>query len=147
SSDGLSFVPEPAPVLNSDIGGEAILVSPQVMVDGTVYKMWYSFVSLADFRVGTQICDLLVSIGYATSSDGFYWVRSPRNSNFRALWVRAGVGGWDAPLPAFLANTALPIDGSDPRSGIALYYTPVRPLSADAASPCVSNGIGRASRP
>jgi hypothetical protein len=114
------------------------------MLDGTVFKMWYSFVTLFDFRSGLSICDQAVSIGYATSSDGFYWVRSPGNNKGKATW--SGGTGWDAGLTAFLANTPLPADGHDPASGVTLYYTTVRHLG-DPTTPCVTNGIGRATRP
>jgi hypothetical protein len=145
SSDGVTFVPEPAPVLSGDIGGEAVLVSPQVMIDGTVFKMWYSFVGLADFRLGA-FCDLTIAIGYATSSDGFYWVRSPANVKGKESWTHPG--GWDDGIKTFLANTPVPLDGSNPSSGVALYYTTVRhAIANDFTSPCVPNGIGRATRP
>src|SRR5581483_10304640 len=43
STDGVSFAAEPEPVLSGDLGGESILADPQVIVEGHVYKMWYSF--------------------------------------------------------------------------------------------------------
>src|SRR5262249_39958982 len=42
SADGMTWVPEPAPVLSGDLGGELVLIAPHVLVDGTVFKMWYS---------------------------------------------------------------------------------------------------------
>jgi hypothetical protein len=143
SPDGMTFTPEPAPVLNGDFGGEALLVSPQVMIDGTVYKMWYSFARLQDFRLGATFCDTRIAIGYATSSDGFYWVRSPGNVGDNPP-ITTGTSGWDAGTLAFLAGSAVPLDGKDPSSGIALYYTT---MHKDALGFCVPNGIGRATRP
>ncbi len=146
-ADSVVWLPEPAPVLSGDIGGEAILVAPHVLVDGTVFKMWYSFARLGDVinaGNGTE-CDFPVDIGYATSSDGFYWVRSP--SNNKTPPVSRSATGWDAGIQAFLAGSVLPVDGTDPTKGIALYYTTLRhAIDGDLTSPCVPNGIGRATR-
>jgi|GEM_PF-3508322 len=132
---GKTFVVEPSPVLNGDLGGEAVLASPQVVVEGSVYKMWYSFVRARDF--GTQ-CNL--AVGYATSNDGVYWVRSPSNSPMATIEGASG-GGWDSTNTAFYVSSVLPaVTGQ----GYELYYTAAK---QDFFLGCVPNGVGRATRP
>jgi hypothetical protein len=147
TDDGKTWAPEPAPVMEGDVGGEAILIGPHVLVDGTVFKMWYSFVALRDVITGLgDICTTQVKVGYATSSDGFYWVRSPSNQTAPAITVSPN--GWDATSTAFVAGAVLPSDGNNAANGIALYYTTLRHLiEGDNASPCLANGIGRSTRP
>jgi hypothetical protein len=120
SSDGTHFTPEPAPLLSGDLFGELFLASPHVIRDGTVYKMFYSFARLGGVTLD-KFCDpaTKISIGYATSSDGFFWVRSPSNPV-----IDAGSGtGWDGASRTLLAGSVVPADGNDPSSGYALYYT------------------------
>jgi len=147
SDDGATFAPEPAPVLQGELGGEAILISPHVLVDGSVFKMWYSFATLRDaIAAASDFCKTPIHIGYATSTDGFYWVRSPSNLDKPALSAMGG-GLWEANVNGFVAGTALPTDGMDPSKGISLYYSTVRHLDeTNPMSPCVANGIGRATR-
>jgi hypothetical protein len=144
SSDGLHFTPEPAPLLSGDLAGEAVLLSPRVMVDGTVFKMWYSFARLADYKSG-DYCASNLNVGYATSDDGFYWIRSPSNPV-----MPPGGAGWDAAVTAFLVGSVVPTDGADPGNGISLYYSTWRPTVVTTASGpltlCLPNGIGRATR-
>jgi hypothetical protein len=146
SDDGKTWTPEPAPVLQGDIGGEAILIAPHVLLDGSVFKMWYSFARLQDVLNSTaDLCGTPVHVGYATSSDGFYWVRSPSNSKSPA--IAKTDNGWDAGVNALVAGSAVPLDGNDPANGIALYYTTLRHVvENDPGSLCVANGIGRSTR-
>jgi hypothetical protein len=148
SSDGVHFTPEPAPVFSSNLTGEAILLSPRVMVDGTVFKMWYTFARASDLPTLGDYCDprVKVEIGYATSADGFFWVRSLSNPV-----VRVGDStGWDRDSRVLIVDSVLPKDGSDPQSGVALYYTALRhllvPIPGVPVNACVPNGIGRATR-
>jgi hypothetical protein len=143
SADGIHFTAEPAPILSGDIFGEALLVSPKVLVDGTVFKMWYTFARTADVPTA-DLCDtrVKVEIGYATSSDGFYWIRSPSNPV-----VSVGGGGWDMDSRALLVTSVLPLDGVDPASGVQLFYAPIRrTLLPVLGFNCLANGIGRATR-
>lgn len=144
SSDGLTFTPEPAPLLSGDLAGEAFLASPRVLLDGTVYKMWYSFAKLGDVSL-TDFCTSKINVGYATSSDGFYWIRSPSNPV-----MMGDASGWDAGITSFLVGSVVPSDGQNPQNGISLYYstwrsttlkTPGGPVTA-----CLPNGVGRATR-
>ncbi len=151
ADNGATWVAAPSAVLNGDVGGEAILLSPHVLLDGTVYKMWYSFARLSDYLAlkNEQICDLPVYIGYATSSDTYYWVRSPRNVTSPAVGFGSGTGKtWDAGYLTFLAGSAIPTNGKDASAGISLYYSALHhAVIGDLSSKCVADAIGRATRP
>jgi hypothetical protein len=142
SSDGQHFTAEPAPVLSSDLTGEAVLLSPRVIVDGTVFKMFYSYARAQDIKDLQNLCDTnnRVQIGYATSSDGFYWIRSPSNPA-----VAVGGGGWDGASTAIVVGSVVPRDGKSTSSGFALYYTTLQAVSF--LNVCLPVGIGRATRP
>jgi hypothetical protein len=142
SSDGLRFVPEPAPLLAGELANEAVLLAPRVLVDGTVFKMWYTFARIADV-LGKDLCAAPVNVGYATSDDGFFWVRSPSNPVMPA----GGLFGWDDAITAFLVGSVVPSDGADPGNGITLYYSTLRPSPVGPGpASCLPNGIGRATR-
>ena len=134
---------EPAPILSSDLTGEAVLLAPRVIVDGTVFKMFYSYARAQDIMDISNLCNSNnhVRIGYATSSDGFYWIRSPSNPA-----VEVGGTGWDADSNALIVGSVVPRDGISTSSGFALYYTTFRnvPVLFNA---CLPSGIGRATRP
>ena len=168
SPDGMSWQAEPAPILSGDLSGEAVLLSPRVLIDGTVYKMWYSFARKIDVKlcIGTGqgtcpatfscvagVCaptDTLdafstfceagttISIGYATSNDGFFWVKSIYNPVLDVDVVGGGVR-------ALLASSVLPTDGVSAENGVTLYYSSFRRLSA-INNRCLPNGIKRATR-
>ena len=101
SPDGPHFTAEPAPVLSSDLTGEAVLLAPRVIVDGSVFKMFYSYARAQDIMDLQNLCNSnnKIHIGYATSTDGFYWIRSPSNPA-----VEVGGAGWDATSNALLAG-------------------------------------------
>jgi hypothetical protein len=130
--------------LSSDITGEIVLMSPRVFVDGTVFKMWYSYARASDITDLNNMCNDMnrVQIGYATSSDGFYWVRSPANPA-----AQVGGLGWDADTRALLVGSVVPLDGKNPASGFAVYYTPFRIVNFLLTNWCLPSGIGRATRP
>jgi hypothetical protein len=134
STDGVHFQPEPAPVLSGDMGGETYLAAPQVRKDGHIYKMWYAFTR--DITFGDP-CLAQIHVGYATSSDGFYWVRSPSNPV-----VSLDGTGWEGNTKAMLPGSVVPKDGSDFASGVVLYYSPLQTILLPPY--CVPNGIGRA---
>jgi hypothetical protein len=139
SPDGLHFVPEPAPLLTSELGGETVLAAPRVLVDGTVFKMWYSYATLGALAAP---CSATINVGYATSDDGFYWIRSPANPQ-----MPLGGDGWDGDITAFLVGSVVPTDGSDAQNGITLYYSTWRSTNTiGGLSSCLPNGIGRATR-
>jgi hypothetical protein len=169
SPDGMTWTPEPAPILSGDLSGEAVLLSPRVLVDGTVYKMWYSFARKLDFRIcagtGQSTCQTgyscvmnvctandsgdafsafcevgsTVSIGYATSSDGFFWTKSIYNPAIDVDQVGGGAH-------ALLASSVLPTDGVSAQNGVTLYYSTFRRVAV-LANRCVPNGVKQATRP
>jgi hypothetical protein len=168
SPDGLTWTPEPAPLLSSSLSGEQILISPRVMLDGTVWKMWYSYANLADLPnclsgcpsgstcnittgsctptdsgdVFFQFCQARtrIQIGYATSADGFYWTKSTRNP---AISLEEVPG-----LPrAIIVSSALPTDGVNASNGISVWFSPFRTVLTATTNRCVPNGIRRATRP
>jgi len=70
SSDGLSWIKHPVPVLEPSAEWDSWLTyAPSVLFDGSTYHMWYT---------GTQgFGDY--GIGYAVSDDGIEWVKHPGN--------------------------------------------------------------------
>ena len=82
SSDGVVWTKRPNPVL--DLGGnntwdDLHVYYPNVVKDGSTYKMWYTGHNGQNAR-----------IGYATSSDGINWTKNPNP----VLDLGAG-GAWD----------------------------------------------------
>ncbi len=134
STDGVTFQPEPAPVLSGDMGGETYLAAPQVLLDGSIYKMWYAFTR--DVAFGDP-CLAQIQVGYATSTDGFYWVRSPSNPVLSLDGT-----GWEGNTKALLPGSVVPLDGQDLQSGVVLYYSPLQTILVTPF--CVPSGIGRA---
>ncbi len=151
STDGVTFVPEAAALLEGDIFGEVVMLSPHVLLDGTVLKMWYSFTRNSDMsRLAPDFCGMdakdRVEVGYATASyanpsDGLFWVRSLSNPV-----LTIGGGGWDVDNHAILVGSVLPLDGSDPASGVQLYYSTYKRQNIFAPDSCTPDGIGRATR-
>jgi hypothetical protein len=171
STDGLTWTPEPAPLLSGDVTGEAVLLSPRVLIDGTVFKMWYSFARLRIrpcIGTGQSTCPIgqmcvnnlcqaqdvpsdpffafceagnEVEVGYATSSDGYFWVRSPSSPV-----IRPDSPGVAANTHALLVSSVIPTDGVNAQKGITLFYSTFRRVIT-AGNRCVANGITRATRP
>jgi hypothetical protein len=166
SPDGMAWTPEPAPLLSSGLTGEQILLSPRVMLDGTVWKMWYSYANLSDLpsclggcptgstcNTSTGSClpnDLgdsffsfcqpttRVQVGYATSADGFFWTKSIHNPV-----VPVNQFGGDR---AVLTTSVLPNDGVNGSSGTALWMSPFR-KTVDTGGRCAPINMRRATRP
>jgi hypothetical protein len=140
--DGVNYTVDPAPILQST-RDESILYSPRVIVDGTTYKMFYSVTpagsgALADL----DPCGAPYHVGYATSSDGLYWVRSPTNTGANhVLDVNTTAGAWDTGA-SVLVGSVVPVDGKDPSTGLMMYYS----VFSRQVLTCVTNGIGRAVR-
>ena len=168
SSDGKSWTPEPAPILSGDLTGEVVLLSPRVLLDGSIYKMWYSFARklsvILCLGTGQSTCPAnyscvnltctpndpgdafhafcenssQVEIGYATSSDGFFWTKSIHNP---VISIPSGSADH-----AYLVSSVLPTDGVDAASGVTLYYSAFR-RAVTTMDRCLPNGIKRATRP
>ena len=80
-----------------------------------------------------------ISIGYATSNDGFFWVKSIYNP---VIDVDTMGGG----ARALLASSVLPTDGVSASNGVTLYYSSFKRLGV-INNRCLPNGIKRATRP
>ena len=151
SPDGESFVVDASPLLKST-AEEQVLYSPRVIVDGTTYKMFYSLGTEAESILDPCSALATFRVGYATSSDGYFWVRSPRNSSRKTkaipnpppavFDVNTMPGQWDTGR-SIQVGSVLPVDGVDPASGLVLYYTAYERQLTGA---CMPNGVGRAIR-
>jgi hypothetical protein len=145
ATDGVSFDVDPAPILQST-NAESIIYSPRVIVDGTIFKLFYSVtpVGTGDPTMTLDPCTAPYHVGYATSSDGYFWVRSPTNTAAGAhvFDLNRTVGQWDSNA-SILVSSVVPQDGVDPSSGLVLYYSPFARIAGVA---CVPNGVGRAVR-
>jgi len=169
SPDGVTWTPEPAPLLSSSLSGEQILLSPRVMLDGTVWKMYYSYASLGDLPncltpggcPSGSTCNLTngtcqpndaadafyafcqattkVQVGYATSADGFFWTKSTKNPSLSIDEVGGGAH-------AVMVSSVLPTDGVNGSNGISLWFSTFRRVVA-LNGRCVPSGIRRATRP
>jgi hypothetical protein len=165
STDGINWTPEPAPILSADLTDEAVLLSPRVLLDGTVFKMWYTFARLKNVPsracmqpgntcplgftclngqcVSTAdpleiFCDpaTRIEIGYATSSDGFFWTRSPVNPVLTVQQVGLGTS-------SLLTGSVIAQDGVNASSGIVLHFSTWRRV----LNRCMPSGFSRAIRP
>jgi hypothetical protein len=146
SCDGVNFTPFPNPVL---VGGDLfsqVIFAPHVLLDGHVFKMWFTFSTDAiDTAVFQNFCasSTNAGIGYATSSDGLLWV--PSHSNPVLPPSAAPWWGLGATARTLRVTSVLPTDGLDPNNGISVYYTPDLGSPADAGV-CAPGGLGRAVR-
>ena len=85
SSDGRKWEPKGAVItVGSEGTWDSLSVGrPSVIFDGGRFKMWYD--GRKDFPPGTPVEGVPISstsrrsVGYATSEDGFRWVRHPNN--------------------------------------------------------------------
>jgi hypothetical protein len=152
AADGKTFAVDPSALIkaNSD---EIFIYAPRVLVDGSVYKMWYTYASESDLTVlgiPSPCMDPVYRVGYATSNDGYFWVRSPRNlgggkspsATAPAPAMNVQTTGWAA-NKSVLVGSVLPQDGLDPASGVTLYFSVFDNATALGGA-CVPNGIGRA---
>ncbi len=86
SADGLSWNLHPEPVLtpgNGDSWDGYGVTNPNVIFDGKIFHMWFS-------GIPNRIPKIL-SIGYASSTDGIHWIKHPANPVLK----RGKPGFWD----------------------------------------------------
>jgi hypothetical protein len=138
AGDGIHFQEDPSPVLQSTLE-IPIIYAPRVIVDGTVYKMFFATIAglsaLGDVN-DSNPCLKTYFVGYATSTDGSFWIPSV-SSVGEATPVFQSADG----KTSVAATSIVPVDGVDPASGLAMYYSA---FSMDLAGTCVLNGITRA---
>ena len=137
SSNGTGFVVDPQPVIGQ-LAPE--LLSERIILDGSVFKMFYSFKQ--DPNGDDSPCLSSWAVGYATSSDGYNWVPSPSNPVLDKTSPKPD--DWDANVSSFLVGSVVSTDGNNPANGLSLYYS-VYPPGSDP-SQCRPNGIGLARR-
>ena len=93
SEDGIHWDRRGVVCIDLKSPGEGGITRPCVVRDGDLYRMWYSYRGIADYRTNP---DFTYRIGYAESDDGIHWERMDE---------RAGIditeGGWDAEMVAF----------------------------------------------
>jgi hypothetical protein len=72
---------------------EAGIVRPSVFKDGELYRMWYSYRGLENYRTDKQTS---YRIGYAESADGIQWTRKDEE-----LGLDVSSSGWDSEMVAY----------------------------------------------
>jgi predicted GH43/DUF377 family glycosyl hydrolase len=72
STDGINWVREGKVCIEYKSNEEGGISRPSVIIENGIYKMWYSFRAIDDYR---ENIDRSYRIGYAESSDGINWIR------------------------------------------------------------------------
>lgn len=83
SKDGISWQTHPRTCLAPDLEDEYAVGRPSVVLEGGIYKMWYS---IRSFR-------RLYAIGYAESADGISWTRKDNQAG-----IEKSASGWDSEM-------------------------------------------------
>lgn len=125
-------------------GNEQLLLAPRVVIEGSVYKMLYAY-TLAKFT-NADPCDgdVVVGIGYATSSDGVYWIPSPSNGAAGAIPPTAVT--W-AQTKVLVPGSPLLVDSADASKGLVMWFTLYQKVDFGALGKlCIPSGVGRATR-
>lgn len=146
SDDGASWDVDPVAVLvDSPSGtGERMIFAPRVVVDGSVYKVFYAsapgFLSIATLDpCGAQA---QLQVAYATSTDGVEWIRSPSTP------VVAGAVPWAAGVRTIVPGSVVLNDPTDPGSGYTMFYSTFQKVAFTGGTiVCTQVGVGRATRP
>jgi len=93
SDDGINWDRRGIVCIDFKSETEAGIVRPSVIKDGAVYRMWYSYRGLENYRTDKKNS---YRIGYAESEDGIEWVR---NDEYLSLDVSPS--GWDSEMVAY----------------------------------------------
>jgi hypothetical protein len=93
STDGVNWQRQGIVAIDFKSPDEAGIVRSSVLHEGNLYKMWYSYRQLQDYRTNRQTS---YRIGYAESQDGVYWVR---RDDLAGIDVSAHE--WDAEMIAY----------------------------------------------
>ena len=93
SDDGINWDRRGIVCIDFKSENEAGIVRPSVIKDGAVYRMWYSYRGLENYRTDKKNS---YRIGYAESEDGIEWVR---NDEYLSLDVSPS--GWDSEMVAY----------------------------------------------
>ena len=95
SSDGINWNREGTVAIDFQDGKEGGIVKASVLVEDGIYKMWYAFRKLNDYRISKNAS---YRIGYAESNDGRSWSRLDQNKN---MTLDISKRGWDSEMVAY----------------------------------------------
>lgn len=93
SSDGLEWQRDGVVAIALSGSEEAGLARPSVLLDGGIYRMWYSYRGFRDHRENAATS---YKIGYAESRDAVHWTRHDDSVEF----IGSGEG-WDDMMQAY----------------------------------------------
>jgi len=92
SSDGISWDRRGLVCIDFNSESEGGIVRPSVLKDKSLYRMWYSYRGLEDYRTNKRHS---YRIGYAESADGLQWNRKDE------LGLDVSEAGWDSEMVAY----------------------------------------------
>ncbi len=93
SADGINWDRQGVVCIDFKSDAEAGIVRPSVIKEGALYRMWYSYRGLENYRTDKRNS---YRIGYAESSDGIAWTRKDE-----ALGLDVSNAGWDSEMVAY----------------------------------------------
>lgn len=94
SPDGINWTRNGTVAIDYKNENEAGLVKASVLIENGIYKMWYSYRNLQNYRVDSAQS---YRIGYAESQNGINWVRMDEKMNdFQLSEI-----GWDSLMLAY----------------------------------------------
>ncbi len=93
SKDGINWDREGIVAIDFKSPDEAGIVRPSIIRDSSIYKMWYSYRGIKNYRSNK---DHSYRIGYAESSDGIKWVRKDD-----VVGIDLSGGDWDSEMIAY----------------------------------------------
>jgi len=93
STDGVHWDRRGIVAIDFKSADEAGLVRSSVIKEGGLYRMWYAYRKLQDYRTNRQSS---YRIGYAESSDGIEWTRQDEGAG-----INVSDSGWDSEMVTY----------------------------------------------
>jgi len=93
SDDGINWDRRGIVCIDFKSTSEAGIVRPSIIRDGAIYRMWYSYRGLENYRTDKGNS---YRIGYAESDDGIEWTRKDED-----LGLDVSSSGWDSEMVAY----------------------------------------------
>ncbi|MFS0919256.1 hypothetical protein [Brevibacillus sp. 179-C 1.1 NHS] len=90
SKDGIVWDRKGIVCIDFQDESECGITRPSVLKDGDIYKMWYCYRGLHDYRKATKNS---YRIGYAESNDGISWIRRDHS-----VGIDVSTEGWDSEM-------------------------------------------------
>ena len=90
SPDGINWIREGKIAINFKDEFECAIARPCVIKESSIYKMWYSYRNIGDYRVDKTKS---YRIGYAESYDGITWLRMDKE-----VAINVSEKGWDSTM-------------------------------------------------